>query len=240
MLRDLLISNAGLNEAIGKSARVAPLAIRDEVQALYVRARRGDLQEALARFADDLADPVADTVVAALLIADRRAVSDLGGLLAAVATSTRETVAMQLRVKQCRARTYRTAQLIAVIVGFFIGLLVLANREYLAPFGTAIGQVVLAVAVGLIGVSIWAMVALSEPAQTERLLTVGVGSGSRCDGARRCAGRVARRRSVADRPWADSHAPAAANVVERTHRAAAGGGPQRDGDVGGGRDGHTG
>jgi len=179
MLRDLLISNAGLNEAIGKSARVAPLAIRDEVQALYVRARRGDLQEALARFADDLADPVVDTVVAALLIADRRAVSDLGGLLAAVATSTRETVAMQLRINAVRARTYRTAQLIAVIVGFFIGLLVLANPEYMAPFGTAIGQVVLAVAVGLIGVSIWAMVSLSRPAQSERLLTVGAGSGSR-------------------------------------------------------------
>ena len=32
MLRDLLVSNAGLHEAIGKSARVAPAAIRDEVQ----------------------------------------------------------------------------------------------------------------------------------------------------------------------------------------------------------------
>ena len=41
--RDLLVSNAGLHEAIGKSARVAPAAIRDEVQALYVRAQRGDL-----------------------------------------------------------------------------------------------------------------------------------------------------------------------------------------------------
>ncbi len=48
MLRDLLVSNAGLHEAIGKSARVAPAAIRDEVQALYVRAQRGDLSAALA------------------------------------------------------------------------------------------------------------------------------------------------------------------------------------------------
>ena len=38
MLRDLLVSNAGLHEAIGKSARVAPEAIRGEVRALYVRA----------------------------------------------------------------------------------------------------------------------------------------------------------------------------------------------------------
>ena len=124
MLRDLLVSNAGLHEAIGKSARVAPAAIRDEVRALYVRAQRGDLSSALARFADDMDDAIADTVVTALQIADQRAVSDLGAMLAAVATSTRETVAMQLRINAARARTYRTAQLIAGIVAFFVGLLV--------------------------------------------------------------------------------------------------------------------
>ncbi|MFV0308942.1 MAG: type II secretion system F family protein [Desertimonas sp.] len=175
MLRDLLVSNAGLNEAIGKSARVAPEAIRDEVQALYVRAQRGDLSGALGRFADELAEPVADTVVAALQIAERRAVSDLGSMLAAVATSTREMVAMQLRVNAARARTYRTAQLIVVIVGFFVGLLLVANRDYMAPFGTATGQVVLAVAVALVALSLWAMVALSKPAQADRLLAVGAG-----------------------------------------------------------------
>ena len=78
MLRDLLVSNAGLHEAIGKSARVAPAAIREEVRALYVRAQRGDLSAALARFADDMDDAIADTVVTALQIADQRAVSDLG------------------------------------------------------------------------------------------------------------------------------------------------------------------
>jgi hypothetical protein len=176
MLRDLLVSNAGLHEAIGKSARVAPEAIRNEVAALYVRAQRGELTSALRRFADDVDDPIADTVVVALQLADHRTVSDLGSLLAAVATSTRETVAMQLRVNASRARTYRTAQLITVIVGFFIGLLVATNRDYMAPFGTAAGQVVLASVVGLIAASVWAMVALSRPVRAERLLTVGTTS----------------------------------------------------------------
>jgi hypothetical protein len=176
MLRDLLVSNAGLHEAIGKSARVAPEAIRNEVAALYVRAQRGELTSALRRFADDVDDPIADTVVVALQLADHRAVSDLGSLLAAVATSTRETVAMQLRVNASRARTYRTAQLITVVVGFFIGLLVATNRDYMAPFGTAAGQVVLAAVVGLVAASVWAMVALSRPIRTERLLTVRTSS----------------------------------------------------------------
>jgi hypothetical protein len=173
MLRDLLVSNAGLHEAIGKSARVAPPVIRDEVRALYVRAQRGDLGAALSRFADEMDDAIADTVVTALQIADQRAVSDLGAMLAAVAASTRDTVAMQLRINAARARTYRTAQLIAIIVGFFVGLLVLTNREYMEPFGSAVGQVVLAFVVGLVGVSIWAMVVLSRPVCARRLLRVG-------------------------------------------------------------------
>jgi hypothetical protein len=173
MLRDLLVSNAGLHEAIGKSARVAPPVIRDEVRALHVRAQRGDLSAALARFADEMDDAIADTVVTALRIADERAVSDLGAMLAAVAASTRETVAMQLRINAARTRTYRTAQLIAIIVGFFVGLLVLTNREYMEPFGSFAGQIVLAFVVALVGVSIWAMVVLSRPVRARRLLRVG-------------------------------------------------------------------
>lgn len=172
MLRDLLVSNAGLQEAIGKSARVAPESIRDEVRALYVRTQRGELSSALTRFADDLDDPIADTVVTALQIADQRAVSDLGQMLAAVATSTRDTVAMQLRINATRARTYRTAQLIAIIVAFFVGLLVLTSRDYLAPFGDPVGQLVLTMVAGIVGASIWAMIRLSQPARSARLLKV--------------------------------------------------------------------
>ena len=174
MLRDLLVTNAGLAEAIGKSARVAPVAIRDEVRALYVRAQRGDLSAALARFADDMDDAIADTVVTALQIADQRAVSDLGEMLAAVATSTREAVAMQLRIDAARARTYRTAQLIAGIVAFFVGLLVVtqpqlhgAVRDVRRPARAA------SVSAAIVAGSVWAMVVLSRPARSERLLRVG-------------------------------------------------------------------
>ncbi len=173
MLRDLLVSNAGLQEAIGRSARVAPEVIRPEVRALYVRAQRGDLTSALARFADEMDDAIADTVVTALQIADQRAVSDLGKMLAAVATSTRDTVAMQLRINAARARTYRTAQLIAGVVAFFVAILVITNREYMEPFGTLTGQLVLAGVCGVVAVSVWSMVVLSRPAHSERLLRVG-------------------------------------------------------------------
>jgi tight adherence protein B len=176
MLRDLLVSNAGLHEAIGKSARVAPAAIREEVRALYVRTQRGELRPALTRFADEMDDGIADTVVTALQIADQRAVSDLGGMLAAVATSTRDTVAMQLRINAARARIYRTAQLIAMITAFFVGLLIVLNRDYMAPFGNPVGQVVLTCVAGIVGVAVWAMVKLSRPVRAPRLLRMATGA----------------------------------------------------------------
>ncbi len=172
MLRDLLLANAGLREAISKSARVAPAAISDEVRALEVRAERGDLAGALHRFAADVDDPIADTVVLALLLAERRSVSNLSGMLSAVATSTRDAVAMQLRINATRARTYRTAQLIAGVVAFFTGLLLVSNRDYLEPFGTVTGQLVLVAVTGLLAVSIATMLALSRPATSPRLLRV--------------------------------------------------------------------
>ena len=173
MLRDLLLANAGLREAISKSARVAPAAIADEVHALEVRAERGDLAGALQRFAADLDDPIADTVVLALLLAERRSVSNLSGMLSAVAASTRDSVAMQLRINATRARTYRTSQLIAGVVAFFTGMLLVTNRDYLEPFGTLTGQVVLVAVTGLLAVSIATMLALSRPAAAPRLLRVG-------------------------------------------------------------------
>jgi hypothetical protein len=170
MLRDLLTASAGLQEAIGKSSAVAPEAIRADVAGLYVRAQRGDLGAALRRFAGDLADPVADTIAAALLISETRVASDLSSVLSAVAASTRDTVAMQQRVGAARARIYRTSQLIAGIVAFFVAALVVTNRSYLSPFGTFSGQLVLTSVLALVGGSIWAMLSLSRPPHSPRLL----------------------------------------------------------------------
>ena len=77
------------------------------------------------------------------------------------------------RINAARARTYRTAQLIAGVVAFFVGILVVTNRDYMAPFGTFTGQIVLAGVFGVIAVSVWSMVVLSRPARAERLLRVG-------------------------------------------------------------------
>ena len=57
-------------------------------------------------------------------------------------------------------------------VAFFVGLLVLTNRSYMAPFGTVAGQVVLLAACGLVAAALWGMAVLSRPVRAERLLRV--------------------------------------------------------------------
>ena len=81
--------------------------------------------------------------------------------------------ARSVRINATRARTYRTAQLITAIVAFFVGLMVLTNRDYMEPFGTVAGQIVLALVTALVAVSVWGMVVLSRPVRAPRLLRVG-------------------------------------------------------------------
>ena len=99
MLRDTIASHAGLSEAISITARVAPAPIRSEVQTLAVRAERDSLSDALRRFAADVADPVADLIVASLVIAADRQAQRLAELLAEIASAAREQSAMRIRVE---------------------------------------------------------------------------------------------------------------------------------------------
>jgi len=171
-LRDMIRSSGGLSEAINRSATVAPPAIATEVRALAVWAQRGDLPAALRRFASEVDDTLADSIVTALLIAERRSVKDLAGLLSAATESARDSVALQHSLVAARARVYRTSQLIGIIVAFFTGLLIVVSRDYLAPFGTVTGQIVLVGLLALVGTAVAMMVSLSRPPRTPRLLRV--------------------------------------------------------------------
>ena len=71
-LRDTMSAAAGLHEAIGVTARVAPLAIRAEVQELAARLRREPLAEATRHFAAQVANPAGDQVAVALILASER------------------------------------------------------------------------------------------------------------------------------------------------------------------------
>jgi hypothetical protein len=170
MLRDTIGAHAGLREAIAVTARVAPIAIRSDVRSLAVRAEREPLTVALRRFAAEVADPVADLIVAALIIAADRQAHRLAELLAQIAAAAREQVAMRLRVETGRARTYASARALVIITfGLAVALLVF-SPSFMRPYGTATGQVVLIVIGALFAGALWSLVLLGRPAAQPRLL----------------------------------------------------------------------
>jgi Flp pilus assembly protein TadB len=169
-LRDLIGAGSGIESTITESARLAPPAIRAEVQHLAQRlANNEDLDVALRAFADEIDDPLGDLVVTALATAaGRQGGANLGGVLGAAATAARAQVAMRHQVEATRAGTYASAKVVVtVFVLFAVGLL-LFNRSFLDPFDTAAGQVVLIIIGGLFALCAVAMVRLAEPTRPAR------------------------------------------------------------------------
>jgi len=169
-LRDTLAGAAGLEETILATVKVAPAPLRPELARLAHRLDRDQLVPSLRAFADDLADPLADLIVCALILGAEKQVNDLGALLGALARAAREQAAMQLRVEAGRARTRTAVQIITVFTLAFAAALVVLNRGYLEPFDSPAGQFVLVLVGGCFAASFWLMDRMTRPAHVERIL----------------------------------------------------------------------
>ncbi|MBV9024984.1 MAG: type II secretion system F family protein [Streptomycetaceae bacterium] len=170
-LRDTIAGAVGLEQAIPASARAAAPALRPHLDALVDRLRsRTPLPDALHLLADDLDDPSADIVVAALILNARLRGPGLREVLGALAKSAREEVDMRQRVMAQRASTRRSVQIvIGVSVAFVLGLAVF-NRGFVAPYGTAVGQLVLACVCALFAAGFGWLRKLSRIETPERFL----------------------------------------------------------------------
>jgi len=146
MLRDTLSAAAGLEQAITATAPMAPEAIRPQIQALGAHLERGTrLKPALRAVADELDDPTADLVLAALLLASEHESGKLTTLLGELAATAREQVQMRQRVEAGRARARTTMRVVVITSLSFAGGLVLFNSTFLEPYDTVPGQLVLLV-----------------------------------------------------------------------------------------------
>lgn len=146
-LRDMLSGGNGLLETIEATAAFAPAPIRAEVGRLAVGMRRGNLAPALRVFAADVGDPMADLVVASLVVATTEQVGRLGELLGMLATRTTEQANLRMRVDKDRASVRTQVRgVVLVTLASIVGLSV-SDRGLLDAYDSAEGQVVL----GLIG-----------------------------------------------------------------------------------------
>lgn len=169
-LRDVMAAADGIQSAILTTAPLAPAPIRPEVRRLADRlAQHERLTVALRRFADEVAHPLTDMIVTSLLIASERQ-GRLSDLLGEVATSARATATMRLRVEAARARTYVTTRLIVGVTIAIATWLVLVRRDYLAPFDSVGGQVMLVIIGAVFAVSGVLMQRMARPDEPARLL----------------------------------------------------------------------
>ncbi|MEU1900619.1 type II secretion system F family protein [Nocardiopsis dassonvillei] len=144
-IRDLMAGAAGLHQAIAHTVSTAPEPIRADVAHLAEQLQRGTApEEALREFAVRVQVPTADLVVAALSSAASRHAADLGALLSSLAQAAREQAAMLVRIAATRARVRTSARIIAATTLALAVGLALVNADYLTPYNTGIGQLVLA------------------------------------------------------------------------------------------------
>jgi len=173
-LRDTIAGAAGLEQAIPSSIRAAAPMLRPHLRALVDRLHtRMALPDALARFADELDDPSADLVVAALILNSRLRGPGLRDVLGALAVSAREELDMRRRVEAERRATRRSVQIVVITALVFATLLVVFNPTYVGEYDNALGQAVLVVVAGLFGAGFAWMRRLARFDKPTRLLMGG-------------------------------------------------------------------
>ena len=149
-LRDTIAGAIGLEQAVPATAGTSAAVLRPSLNLLVDRLRiREPLPDALLRFADDVDDPSADVVVAALVLNARLRGPGLRDVLTALAASTREELDVRRRIEASRRSIRRSVRIVLLIVLGVMGLLAVFNRDYVAPYSSVPGQLALLVVAGL-------------------------------------------------------------------------------------------
>lgn len=168
-LRDTIAGAVGLEQALDHSVDVASASIRPALVRLQGQMRaRVPLQVALDGLANDLDDRSADLVVAAFKLSAQLRGEGLGAALTALAESTRQELELRRHIEEGRKKIRRTARHMITIAAVIAAAMALGARQYVEPYRSTTGQVVLLIVLGLIAAGLaWLRSAsvLREPAR---------------------------------------------------------------------------
>ncbi|MCP2337514.1 type II secretion system F family protein [Actinomadura rupiterrae] len=171
-LADMLSAGRGLEQAIESSAtRNIPAPIASHVQTLARRltVTRMPAEQALRLFADELDDPVADRIAAALILLTRRRGTGASSVLNGLAELVARDVTDRREVEAARAEHRTTVRWVVGILLVLTAAAVL-QRSYVRPFDTGLGQAVLAVIATCYAGAFWWLHRLARPDNGRRFL----------------------------------------------------------------------
>ncbi|WP_326550833.1 type II secretion system F family protein [Micromonospora sp. NBC_01813] len=169
-LKDVSGTGQGLQQAIVGTVATAPAEINPEVRDLAARLQAGWLgRTALLAFADEIGDPVCDQVVAALILHLTDRGERLGDVLGSIANAAAAEVATRREVEAKRTQPRFAVRFLTAMTLLVLGY-GLVNPDYMAPYGTTTGQVVM-IALGALFVALLAWVRqMSTPPRPTRVL----------------------------------------------------------------------
>jgi len=144
-LSGVLTAGQGLEQALMASLRSTPEAVRPQVSGLVARLRaRWPTEAALRAFADEIDDATGDLVAAALILGARKRGPGLAAVLTGLAESTAAEVRVRRQVEADRAKPRATARWVTIIATSALAVLAMSG-QFLAPYGTPVGQAILLV-----------------------------------------------------------------------------------------------
>lgn len=171
-LRDTAGAASGLEQAIATTVGSAPPLLTRQVRALSSRLiGRVPLPVALAMFAEEVGDPSADMVVAALSLNARQRAGGLDRILTSLAIAFREELEMRRKVEHQRRSLRRQALQISGLVIAFVVIQTLFSRSIVHAYGSLTGQLVLLMIVAVFVGGLIRIRRLSEPEPQPRFLT---------------------------------------------------------------------
>lgn len=171
VVSSLLATGRSISDAIRGSVRQAPALLAPHLQLLVARLDdRWSLEGALLAMADDVDSPDADSVLAALALAAQRGGTGARATLAALADNLAHRIRALREISTERAKPRFVVRQVTVITVVVLGLALLFSGDFFSPFGTPIGQVLLAVLMVAYLGSLMFLRRMTLPRERQRIL----------------------------------------------------------------------
>jgi len=169
-LRSAVRAGMSVEEGLASLARSGPEPLRPALGELVRDLRLSGLEEAVRRTQERLADPVFDTVAAALVMSHRVGGRNLTVVLEGLGRSVRQAVQVQREVRAQQAKNVLSARIIAALPVVLILAIRGINPDYLDVFSSPVGQALLALCLMSVAVGYAAMLWTTRLPGNERVL----------------------------------------------------------------------
>ncbi|MDP2674589.1 MAG: type II secretion system F family protein [Dehalococcoidia bacterium] len=169
-LRAAVRAGMSVEEGLASLARSGPEPLRPALGELVRDLRLGGLEEGVRRAQERLADPVFDTVAAALVMSHRVGGRNLTAVLEGLGRSVRQAVQVQREVGAQQAKNVLSARIVAALPVVLIFAVRGINPGYLDVFSSPVGQALLALCLMSVTVGYAAMLWATRLPGNERVL----------------------------------------------------------------------